>query len=155
MKVIQICFSCSMLCTDGLLLHLVGKRQLLVYLGAAYGNGKLGDSIWESHHKSSAQGARRQTLPHWVEIEMLTPRVGQSCCTRKRVLQRVTAVLLSFQFECLVRKVGVFECRPVRTVFWDRVRNYKARAIYKESRGQRLGVAETAIPDHCVVWSLL
>ena len=39
-KVIQICFSCSMLCTDGLLLHLVGKRQLLVYSGAPYGNGK-------------------------------------------------------------------------------------------------------------------
>ena len=60
---------CSMLCTDGLLLHLVGKGQLLVYLGASYGNGKLGNSIWESHHKSSAQGARRahagQTPPHW------------------------------------------------------------------------------------------
>ena len=41
---------CSMLCTDGLLLHLVGKRQPLVYSGASYGNGKLGDSIWESHH---------------------------------------------------------------------------------------------------------
>ena len=53
---IQICFSCSTLYTDALLLHLVGKRQLLVYLGASYGNGKLGDSIWESHHKSSAQG---------------------------------------------------------------------------------------------------
>ena len=47
---------CSMLCTDGLLLHLVGKGRLLVYSGASYGNGKLGDSIWESHHKSSAQG---------------------------------------------------------------------------------------------------
>ena len=55
-RVIQICFSCSILCTDGLLLRLVGKRQLLVYLGASYGNGKLGDSIWESHHKISAQG---------------------------------------------------------------------------------------------------
>ena len=55
-KVIQICFSCSMLCTDGLLLHLVGKRQLLVYSGASHGNGQLGDSICESHHKSSAQG---------------------------------------------------------------------------------------------------
>ena len=53
-KVIQICFSCSMLCMDGLLLHLVSKRQLLVYSGAPYGNGKLGDSIGESHHKSSA-----------------------------------------------------------------------------------------------------
>ena len=50
---------CSMVCTDGLLLHLVGKGQLLVYLGASYGNGKLGNSIWESHHKSSAQGARK------------------------------------------------------------------------------------------------
>ena len=49
----------SILCTDGLLLHLVGKGQLLVYLGASYGNGKLGDSIWESHHKSSTQGACR------------------------------------------------------------------------------------------------
>ena len=58
-NVIQICFSCSMLCTDGLLLHLVGKRQPLVYSGASYGNGKPGDSIWESHHKSSAQGTRR------------------------------------------------------------------------------------------------
>ena len=48
-KVIQICFSCSMLCMDGFLLHLVGKRQLLVYSGAPYGNGKLGDSIGESH----------------------------------------------------------------------------------------------------------
>ena len=55
-KVIQVCFSCSMLCMDGLLLHLVGKRQLLVYSGAPYGNGKLGDSIGESHHKTSAQG---------------------------------------------------------------------------------------------------
>ena len=56
MKVIQVCFSCLMLFTEGLLLHLVGKRQPLVYLGASYGNGKLRDSIWESHHKSSAQG---------------------------------------------------------------------------------------------------
>ena len=41
----------------------VGKRQLLVYSGAPYGNGKLGDPygngklgdpIGESHHKSSA-----------------------------------------------------------------------------------------------------
>ena len=62
-KVIQICFSCSMLCTDGLLLHLVGKRQLLVYSWASYGNGKLGDSIWESHHKSIAQGARKANPP--------------------------------------------------------------------------------------------
>ena len=63
---------CSMLCTDGLLLHLVCKRQLLVYSGASYGNGKLGDSIWESHHKSSSQGARRvhagQTLPQEVAV---------------------------------------------------------------------------------------
>ena len=56
LKVIQICFSCTMLCVDGLLLHLVGKRQLLVHSGAPYGNGKRGDSIGESHHKSSAQG---------------------------------------------------------------------------------------------------
>ena len=41
---------CSMLCMDGLLLHLVGKRQLLVYSRVSYSNGKLGDSIWESHH---------------------------------------------------------------------------------------------------------
>ena len=54
---------CSMLCADGLLLHLVGKRQLLVYSGALYGNDKLGDSIWESHHKSSAQGAHRANTP--------------------------------------------------------------------------------------------
>ena len=54
---------CSMLCTDGLLLHLVGKGQLLVYAGASYGNGKRGDSIWESHHKSSAQGVRRADTP--------------------------------------------------------------------------------------------
>ena len=54
---------CSMLCTDGLLLHLVGKGQLLVRSGASYGNGKLGDSIWESHHKSSAQGTRRANTP--------------------------------------------------------------------------------------------
>ena len=52
---------CSMLCTDGLLLHLVGKRQLLVYSGASYGHDKLGDSIWESHHKSSAQGKHSPT----------------------------------------------------------------------------------------------
>ena len=31
----------------------------LVYSGASHGNGKIGDSIWESHHKSSAQGMRR------------------------------------------------------------------------------------------------
>ena len=55
----------SMLCTDGLLLHLVGKRQPLVYSGASYGNGKLGDSIWESHHKSSVQGVRRANTPPW------------------------------------------------------------------------------------------
>ena len=54
---------CSMLCTDGLWLHLVGKRQPLVYLGSSYGPSKLGDSIWESHHKSSAQGARRANTP--------------------------------------------------------------------------------------------
>ena len=47
---------CSMLCTDGLLLHLVGKRQPLVYLGASYGNGILGDSIWETHHKRARMG---------------------------------------------------------------------------------------------------
>ena len=46
---------CSMLCMDGLLLHLMGKRQLLVYSRASYGNGKFGDSIWETHDKSSAQ----------------------------------------------------------------------------------------------------
>ena len=51
-KVIQICFSCSMLCMDGLLLYLVGKRQLLVYSGAPYGNSKLGDSIGESPKSS-------------------------------------------------------------------------------------------------------
>ena len=62
-KVIHICFSCSMLCMDGLLLHLVGKRQLLVYLGAPYGNGKLGDSIGESHHKNSTQGACKANIP--------------------------------------------------------------------------------------------
>ena len=56
---------CSMLCTDGLLLHLVGGEQLLVDSGASYGNGKLGDSIRESHHKSSAQGARRANTPPW------------------------------------------------------------------------------------------
>ena len=50
---------CSVLCADGLLPHLVGKGQLLVCSGASYGNGKLGDSIWESHHNSSAQGTRR------------------------------------------------------------------------------------------------
>ena len=55
-KVIHICFSCSMLCTDGLLLHLVGRRHLLVYSGASSGNGELGDSIWESQHISSTQG---------------------------------------------------------------------------------------------------
>ena len=44
-KVIQICL---MLCTYGLLLHFVGKRQPSVYLGASYGNGKLGDSFRES-----------------------------------------------------------------------------------------------------------
>jgi hypothetical protein len=46
------------------LLHLVGKGQPLVYLGASYGNGKLGDSIWEIHHKSSVQGARRACAGH-------------------------------------------------------------------------------------------
>ena len=49
----------------GLLLHLVGKGQLFVYSEDSYGNGKLGDSIWESHHKSSAQGAHKaNTTPH-------------------------------------------------------------------------------------------
>ena len=56
MKVIRICFSDSMFCTDGLLLHLVGKKHLLVYLGVSMGNGEFGDLIWESHDKSSAQG---------------------------------------------------------------------------------------------------
>ena len=32
-----------MLCTDGLLLHLIGKMHLLVYLGASLGSGELGD----------------------------------------------------------------------------------------------------------------
>ena len=45
MKVIQICLSCSMLCTDGLLFHLVDKKQLLVYSEVSNGKGKLGDSI--------------------------------------------------------------------------------------------------------------
>ena len=43
MKVIHIRFSYSMLCRDGLSLHLVGKRHLLVYLGASLGDGELGD----------------------------------------------------------------------------------------------------------------
>ena len=30
-KVIQTCFSCSTLCTDGLLLHLVGKRHINIF----------------------------------------------------------------------------------------------------------------------------
>ena len=71
-KVIRMCFSCSMLCMDGLLLHLVGKRQLLVYSGAPYGNGKLGDSIGESHHKSSAQGARRANTPPQAAVSVGT-----------------------------------------------------------------------------------
>ena len=54
---------CSMLCTDGLLLHLVGKGQLLVYSRTSYGYGKLGDSIWQGHHKSSAQGAYKANTP--------------------------------------------------------------------------------------------
>ena len=62
-KVIQIRFSCSMLCMDGLLLHLVGKRQLLVYSRAPYSKGKLGDSTGGSHHKSSAQG-KHSPLDH-------------------------------------------------------------------------------------------
>ena len=61
MKVIQICFSYSMLCRDGLSLHLVDKRHLLVYLGASLGNGELWD--WESHNKSCAQGACRANTP--------------------------------------------------------------------------------------------
>ena len=79
MQVIQICLSCSMLCTDGLLLHLVGKRQLLVYSGASYSNGKLGDSIWESHRKSSAQGTRRQTLPQGAKGHFNDYEVGANC----------------------------------------------------------------------------
>ena len=43
MKVIQVCFSHSMLCKNDLSLHLVGKRHLLVCLGALLGNGELGD----------------------------------------------------------------------------------------------------------------
>ena len=62
-KVIETCFSCSMLCIDGLLLHLVGKRQLLVYSGAPCGNGKLGESIGESHHKSRPQGKHSSQVP--------------------------------------------------------------------------------------------
>ena len=64
---------CSMLCTDGLLLHLVGKRQLLVYSGASYGNGKLGDSIWEIHHKSSAQGKHSSSGMQSILIESPMP----------------------------------------------------------------------------------
>ena len=48
---------------DGLLRLLVGKRQPLVFSGAPYGNGKVGDSIGESHHNSSTQGARRANTP--------------------------------------------------------------------------------------------
>ena len=47
----QDCFSNSMSCTDGLSLHLVGKRHLLVCLGVSLGNGELGGCIWESHNK--------------------------------------------------------------------------------------------------------
>ena len=65
-KVIRICFSCSMLCMDGLLLHLVGKRQPMVYLGAPYSNGKLGDSIGEGHHKISTQGKHSPLCPLFV-----------------------------------------------------------------------------------------
>ena len=42
-KVIQECFSYSMLCRDGLSLHLVVKRHLLVYLRPSLGNGEVGD----------------------------------------------------------------------------------------------------------------
>ena len=76
----------SMLCTDGLLLHLVGKGQLLVYSGASYSNGKLGDSIWESHHKSSAracarctQGARKANIPP------VTRSLVYGVCGRRRL----------------------------------------------------------------------
>ena len=44
---------------NGLLLHVGGKGQLLVYTWASYGNGKLGYSIPESHHKSSAEHTHR------------------------------------------------------------------------------------------------
>ena len=74
-KAIRMCFSCSMLCTDGLLLHLVGKRQLLVYSGASYGNGRLGDSMWESHHKSSAQGKHS---PKMQEVPSICPKEART-----------------------------------------------------------------------------
>ena len=76
---------CSMLCTYGLLLQLVGKGQLLVYPGASYDNGKLGDSTWESHHKSSAHGVRKANTPpsaswvglkHWTPPPLIIPRVS-------------------------------------------------------------------------------
>ena len=73
---------CSMLCADGLLLHLVGKRQLLVYSGASYGNGKLGDSIWESHHKSSPQGAHRANTPPNCICKLFS---AGSCCPHTRL----------------------------------------------------------------------
>ena len=95
MKVIQVCFFCSMLCTDGLLLHLVGKRHVLVYLGASLGIGELGDSIWERRHKSSEQGARRANTPPWLTLSDLVQcssplslygkslSIGDHCCTIK------------------------------------------------------------------------
>ena len=69
---------CSMLCTDGLLLHLVGKGHLLVCSGASYSNGKLGDSIWESHHKVARRGRLSAKMQPYGCAEMLD--------TKKRVV---------------------------------------------------------------------
>ena len=61
----------SMLCTDGLLLHLVGKRQLLVYSGASYSNGK----VWGKEEEEGHRVVRGRCAP--PPMEGKGPREGQ------------------------------------------------------------------------------
>ena len=113
--------ACSMLCTDGLLLHLVGKRHLLVYSRASYGNGKLGYSIWESHHKSSVQGNtphRSHRCKHLAVLAMVltyehTPRqYSTKVASGVGTFQEDEAMTLLLRTHQLAPQKGMYEVVP-------------------------------------------
>ena len=82
-KVIQICFSCSMSCMDGLLLHLYARGSHWSTRGLHTVIVNLGTQIWESHHKSSAQGALKPNTPPLFLVHMprLNPPPLFAVCT--------------------------------------------------------------------------
>ena len=107
-----------MLCTNGLLLHLVGKRQLLVYPGASYGNGKLGDSIWESHHKSSAQGVHRANTPPLNQYPYLSGTVLIMPTLRVFGVGAIVAPFVPTECSGVGGMRGIFR-KPLKRAIWN------------------------------------